>query len=363
MINSTKIIVFTDIPSPYQVELFNSLAKKTDLDLTIAYIHSFSAGRNWQDQPLDHDYIFLDDDLQKYNHLKAIANTYDLIIFNYYQHPQVIKIMNERSKSKKPWCFWGEPPGYNRFKLLGRIYRYWKLASLRNSQAPIWGIGNWAIERYKKEFGNTREYFNFSYFSNLDRFQYADETLMRPSSNLRFLFSGSLIHRKGVDLLSSAFARLAEEYEHIELSFLGDGNLHPILEKQLSKYSQRVNFLGFQPWENLPRFYQHADVFCFPSRYDGWGLVVPEALASGLPVIGTDQTGSALELVKNGYNGWLIKAESEELLYQAMKKAIQLSPDELKNYKMSAKQSICNHSLADGVNKFQNYVTATINCF
>jgi len=363
MLNQTKILVFTHIPSPYQVELFNSITQKTDLNLTIAYINSFSTERNWGNQSLAHNHIFLDDNLEIYNQLRESTNSFDLIIFSYYQHPEVLRILNERYKSKKPWCFWGEPPGYNQVKILGRLYRYWRLASLRNSQAPIWGIGNWAIERYKKEFGNKREYFNFPYFSDLDRFQHADETLKQPSSNLRFLFSGSLIHRKGVDLLASAFTRLAEEYDHIELSFLGDGNLRPVLEKQLSKYSQRVNFIGFQPWEDLPNFYQQADVFCFPSRYDGWGLVVPESLASGLPVIGTDRTGSALEFIKNGYNGWLIKSESEEALYQAMKKAIQLSSDELKNYRTSAKESICNHSLTSGIDKFQNYATMTINCF
>jgi glycosyltransferase involved in cell wall biosynthesis len=51
-----------------------------------------------------------------------------------------------------------------------------------------------------------------------------------------------------------------------------------------------------------------ADVLCVPSRYDGWGLVVPEGLASGLPVIATDRMGAALEFVENGRNGWLIPA-------------------------------------------------------
>jgi len=363
MINTNKILVFTNIPSPYQVELFNGITDKTDLDLTIAYLHSFSSARNWKNKLLAHDHIFLDDSLEAYNQLKNLTNSFDLIIFNYYQHPQVLKIMNERYKSKKPWCFWGEPLGYNQFKLLGKLYRCWKLAALRNSQAPIWGIGNWAIESYRKEFGETREYFNFPYFSDLDRFQSFNKKRRQPSSNFRFLFSGSLIHRKGVDLLSSAFARLAEEYNYIELSFLGDGDLRPVLEKQLSKYSQQVKFLGFQQWEDLPKFYQQADVFCFPSRYDGWGLVVPEALSSGLPVIGTDQTGSVLELIKNEYNGWLIKSESEESLYQAMKKAIQLSSEELNCYRNSAKESILSYSLTNGIDKFKNYATATINCF
>jgi len=363
MKNSTKVLVFTHIPSPYQVELFNSITENTYLDLTIAYIKNSNSKRSWKNQFLKHNHTILDDDQEKYSKLKSIVNDFDLIIFGYYQHPEVLKIMEYRCKTKKPWCFWGEPPGYSQFKLVGRLYRQWKLSSLHNSEAPIWGIGNWAVERYKEEFGNNRKYFNFPYFSDLDRFESSSKKSSKTSSNLQFLFSGSLTHRKGVDLLASCFARLAEEYGHIELNFLGEGVLRPALENQLSKYSQRVNFWGFQPWEDLPKFYQQADIFCFPSRYDGWGLVVPEALASGLPVIGTNKTGSALEFIKNGYNGWLIQSGDSESLYESMRNAIILSPKELQKYSDAAKVSVHNHSLSQAVSKFEDYVIKTIDLF
>ena len=49
-------------------------------------------------------------------------------------------------------------------------------------------------------------------------------------------------------------------------------------------------------------------VLCVPSRYDGWGLVVPEGLASGLPTIATGRTGAALDLITTGANGWVVEA-------------------------------------------------------
>jgi len=360
--NYSKILIFTHIPSPYQVEFFNAIFEETNLDLTIAYIRGQNPNRQWKIKSLNHNHIILDNDLNKYRQLRNSANNFDLIIFSYYQHPEVLKIMNDRYKNKKPWCFWGEPPGYNHRRLswLGKTYRYWILNVLHRSNAPIWGIGNWAIERYKKEFGDKRLYFNFPYFSNLDRFVVLNEDKIKPRDTLKFLFSGSLIHRKGVDLLGSVFARLAQEFDHIELILLGEGDLRPKLEKQLSTYTNRVKFLGFQPWEKLSEFYQQADIFCFPSRYDGWGLVVLEALASGLPVIATDQTGSALEFIQNGYNGWLIKAESEDSLYQTMRSAIELSAEELQYYSDSAKQSVIKHSLNQGVDTFHEYVIKTI---
>src|ERR1700751_4608744 len=75
-----------------------------------------------------------------------------------------------------------------------------------------------------------------------------------------------------------------------------------------------VGFVGFRDWDELPREYAAANMLCVPSRYDGWGLVVPEGLAAGLPVIATDRMGAALEFVESGRNGWLIRAGGEEAL-------------------------------------------------
>ena len=89
---------------------------------------------------------------------------------------------------------------------------------------------------------------------------------------------------------------------------VGDGELRESLAQTLRPVSERVEFVGFKDWHELPGEYARADVLCVPSRYDGWGLVVPEGLASGLPVIATDRMGAALEFVENGRNGWLIPA-------------------------------------------------------
>ena len=80
---------------------------------------------------------------------------------------------------------------------------------------------------------------------------------------------------------------------------IGDGELRESVEQTLRPVRERVEFVGFRDWDELPFEYARADVLCVPSRYDGWGLVVPEGLASGLPVIATDRMGAALEFVEN----------------------------------------------------------------
>ena len=202
----------------------------------------------------------------------------DLVVFNYYMHPNAARLIRERVAQGGPWCFWGERPGFRQPAWAGRLLRKWKLSELHAAPVPIWGIGKFAVDEYRREFGSTREYFNLPYFSDLQRF----ETPAREEKSERvFLFSGSLIPRKGVDLLANAFVRLAAEVSNVRLRIVGDGELRQAVAQTLHPVSERVEFAGFKDWHELPGEYSSADVLCVPSRYDGWGLVVPEGLASG----------------------------------------------------------------------------------
>jgi glycosyltransferase involved in cell wall biosynthesis len=59
----------------------------------------------------------------------------------------------------------------------------------------------------------------------------------------------------------------------------------------------------------LPDWFSIADVFVFPSRHDGWAVVINEACAAGLPIIVSTQTGAAHDLVEEGVNGFLLNCE------------------------------------------------------
>jgi len=362
MSDRQKILIFTHFTSPYQIELFDAIADKCIFDITVGYMYESSNERLWQRKEINHKHFFLDDDAQNYRNAEELMKSTDLVIFNYYQHDLISKLINSRANSQQPWCFWGERTGY-RFPRIGNYYRKWKLSVLHNSDVPIWGIGDWAVESYRKEFGSGREYFNMPYFSDLTRFNFNRSNICVDGQLKRFLYSGSLIHRKGVDLLASAFSKLADEFPNVFLSFMGDGNMRAYLEKKLDKHRDKVEFLGFNSWENLPEFYRKADILCVPSRHDGWALVVLEGLAAGLPVIGTNDTGATLEFIKNKENGWLIPSNNYQALYDAMKQATMLSHSELLIYSQNARKSVENHSLNNGAEKFNSIAMQTINSF
>jgi glycosyltransferase involved in cell wall biosynthesis len=89
-------------------------------------------------------------------------------------------------------------------------------------------------------------------------------------------------------------------------------------------------------------------------------MVVPEGLASGLPVIATDRTGAALEFVETGRNGWLITASDGDALFNAMREAVMMPGFKLAQLSQSAQQSIANHSLEQGATRFKEYAAQVV---
>jgi glycosyltransferase involved in cell wall biosynthesis len=121
-----------------------------------------------------------------------------------------------------------------------------------------------------------------------------------------FLFCGQMIARKGLDHLLEAFAAVAERHSGARLLLAGrEAELPGLLEGLPEEVRARIAYAGFQPPEALPGVFARADVFVLPSRYDGWGVVVNQAIGAGLPVICSDAVGAGYDLVEAGVNGVL----------------------------------------------------------
>lgn len=344
-----RITILTQLTSPYQVEFFNAIAAAGECNLEVIYLTSHDQNREWDTPIPTHNHLVLGDSPQMRLSALAALEHADLTVFNFYTHPFALKAIRQRAHSGKPWVFWGERPGFYHLGFVGEWIRKALLAPLHARAVPIWGVGQFGLKGYQNEFGTTRPYANLSYYSNLERFESQPHV---PHNGLRFLFSGSLTHRKGVDLLARAFREVSQRHPEVTLMVMGSGKLRSKMETLLGQAASRVEWVGFQPWDKLPDFYAKADVFCFPSRYDGWGLALVEALASGLPVISTNQTGAALEFIKQGENGWLLPAGDEAALTQAMLSAVELSTEQRSEMGIKAKLSIKKHSLQDGCRVF-----------
>jgi glycosyltransferase involved in cell wall biosynthesis len=285
----------------------------------------------------------------------------ELTVFSYYSCKPVREAMRRREALRKPWCFWGERPGYYGLGWLGQIRRRIQLAPLHHSQhVPIWGIGQWAVDGYRREFGNGRSYFDVPYFSNLERFRAASTARHAEPESVRILYSGALIKRKGVDLLAKAFRRLGQTRDNVTLSLIGTGPLRAVMESMLRPLGSRVRFHDFVPWQDLPTFYAQADVLCAPSRYDGWGLIVPEGMAAGMPVIASDRMGSALDLLEHGSNGWLVRAGDEDQLYEALREAVDMAPSRRTAMGNAAQSRSQQQDISRGIECFRGAMEGTL---
>ena len=88
-----------------------------------------------------------------------------------------------------------------------------------------------------------------------------------------------------------------------ELWIAGEGPLRRELTSLSEEYGGRVHFLGFVPNNELAeRFWARIDCFVFPSLFDGWAMVIPEALAAGVPVLSGPDVGAAREFIHEGHH-------------------------------------------------------------
>jgi glycosyltransferase involved in cell wall biosynthesis len=182
----------------------------------------------------------------------------------------------------------------------------------------IAAIGSVAAARYRSMAADTSPVENIPYFCDTAAFGAIPRSPSRSRREVRFLFCGQLIHRKGVDLLMRAFQRLEQRYPHVSLTLVGEGPMRKALERQFPGASARVRFEAFQQIPQLPRYFADADVFILPSRHDGWGVVVNQAIAAGLAVICTKAVGAAADLVGHDINGLVVPADDEDALFEAM---------------------------------------------
>jgi glycosyltransferase involved in cell wall biosynthesis len=135
-----------------------------------------------------------------------------------------------------------------------------------------------------------------------------------------FLYVGRLWAGKGVEHLIEAFHRVqGSSAESVSLLLVGDGPAEMALREACRARGLRnVAFAGFVQKEELPRFHAAADAFVFPTLGDPYGLVVDEAMASGLPVISTSAAGEIHQRVLEGVNGYVVPPADSQALARRM---------------------------------------------
>lgn len=141
------------------------------------------------------------------------------------------------------------------------------------------------------------------------------------NSQPMILFVGKLTPRKGVDILLRALPQVLKEVKG-KLVLAGSGNQrdYQYLAQTLS-ISDKLRFLGRVPDNTLRLLYSSCDLFVLPSRLEGLGIVILEAMAAGKPIVATN-VGGIPELIESGQNGILVEANNEGELASAIVKVL-----------------------------------------
>lgn len=162
---------------------------------------------------------------------------------------------------------------------------------------------------------------NVKYFTPAREVSNLKTQLGVAESDRLLLHVGRLVKSKRLDLLVEACARLRAEKQPVTCLFIGEGPLEQALRLQAEALgiTPWVRFLRFQA--DLRPFYRGADLFVLPSREEGFGLVLAEAFACGLPCVAS-RVGGVPEVVSDGVDGWLVEPESVEALTEGIRKAL-----------------------------------------
>jgi peptidoglycan/xylan/chitin deacetylase (PgdA/CDA1 family) len=179
--------------------------------------------------------------------------------------------------------------------------------------------GKAAVKMYRASLRKDRPCVSVPYFIDLSEFSNLAPAAASDREDLHFLTSCQMIQRKGLDCLLRACETLPKTGWRLTLA--GDGPLRQMLENGFSELIERgrVRFIGAIPYQNRASIFAGRHVFVFPSRWDGWGMVVPEALAAGLPVVSSDRVMSAHEFIRDGENGFIVPAGDSDALAGKMR--------------------------------------------
>lgn len=135
-----------------------------------------------------------------------------------------------------------------------------------------------------------------------------------------FVYVGQLIERKGLKELIHGFAKASAENKSITLIIVGKGKLREEIDLFIKNHpGVKIKLLGYLQYNKLPEIYTLSDALILPSKEEVWGLVVNEALASGMPALVSKFAGCTVDLIDKS-SGEIIKEISVDDIANVMRK-------------------------------------------
>lgn len=163
-----------------------------------------------------------------------------------------------------------------------------------------------------------------------------------PAGTIRILYAGQLVDRKGVMPFAAQLGRWAAAHPEraLEIWWLGDGPLRERLAQVAWPANLASRLCGAVPYGELPGYFAQCSLLVLPSLADEWGLVVNEAMAAGMPVLGSILSQAVEELVREGRTGWTFDPTDAASLAAALERCLGTPPAQIEAMGEAARQVI-----------------------
>ena len=364
---SIRLAIVAVAPAPYRDPFFARLARVHEIDLNVLYLHSRDSVRSWTHEG-EYSAETLSSPIPDKLHSLPVAGAVNpslprrlaafrpthLVVYGHSYWSQ-FAAMRWARRNQVPYflrcdhtlmnIFSNREGGRVRWsRLRDRVIRH---AAARSAGALTIGSEN---DRFWAYFGIPKErrfLVPFSVRSDLfgetaDRLR-PDRMRLRTNRGLPaghlLLYAGRFVQKKNLSALITALGLAARP--DLRLVLVGDGPLGDALRDQASSLPLgQVTFLPFGSQSELAKIYAAVDGLILPSFTDGWGLVVNEAMAAGLPALVSINCGCAPDLVRPGKNGFLFDPNRMDSIVGVLMTFADLSEADVHRYGEAARELI-----------------------
>ena len=350
------VVLLVNFIPPYRLPLYQALAERVDR-LTVLLSTEMEGNRSWET-----DWGGLDVRLQKswtlktrwrhpsgfqdrsevhipwdtYRQLRSLRP--DVVLSCELGGRSLLSVMHKLGSCDTRLVLWAMVSEHTE-QGRGLLRRKLRKALLRHADAVV--VNGASGSRYIQGYGcDPQRIVEVPYVAGPDTV----ETLPRARDEAaahRMLYVGQLIDRKGLMPFMDGLKRFALRHpdRSVEFALAGEGPLAEAIGSYAGPSNLSIELLGACSYSELRTHYADAGIFAFPTLADEWGLVVNEALASGLSVLGSRYSQAVEELVDDGV-GWTFRPDTPGEIDSALERALDTPAETLAAMRSAARERV-----------------------
>jgi glycosyltransferase involved in cell wall biosynthesis len=310
-----KLTMWLVVPSFYQGDVLRALVATGELDLEAIFARPLPEDRiqlGWENDLAGYSFRFLNETNRIMDAVRLVWSRRDRIhmVNGMWMEPSFAAALTALAATGGTYAIYSEAPDPNISRSVAKKLFATAFGRMIVARASgFFPVSHLGVEFFKRLRARPENIYPYGYFRSHSK--PSDSSMWRDDEDrIEVVFLGQVVQRKGIDVLLEAMKPLFEEHPTLYLTIIGAGDLLDGTRRQVdsSDLMRRIEFEGTLPSHQVLSRLKNADLLVLPSRWDGWGIVINEAFAVGMPVVVSNRCGAS-ELVRNGVNGYVFRNE------------------------------------------------------